>query len=181
MKLLFFLTLFSSVPVLAAGGGEGVPGYVIAQVANIVLLFTIIYFKFGPTVREVFKKKREDFIKNVEAASHAKKAAEDKKIEVETRLKDLKANFQKDVEEAKKNAEESYRIQIADARNEALRIEKEAESSLEGEVQKAVEGLRVEAFSQSVDMAEKNLEKKLTPEQQKAWNETFSVRVKGAH
>lgn len=181
MKIVFFLTLFSSVTALASGGGDGVPGYVISQIVNIILLFGIIYFKFGSTIKEFFKAKREDFIESVEAASRAKAEAENKKKEVETRLSDLKSNFKKDVEEAKKNAEESYRIQITDARNEALRIEKEAETSVDGEMQKAIEGLRVEAFNKSVDMAEKNLEKKLTPDQQKAWNETFAVRVKGAH
>ena len=89
--------------------------------------------------------------------------------------------FREQVEEAKKGAEESYRTQLADAKNEAVRLKNMAQTSLEFEVQKQLEVLRVETFQKSAGMAEKNLEKTLSPEQLKAWNTHFVKAKEGAH
>ena len=91
----------------------------------------------------------------------------------------MKSTFSNQIEEAKKNAEESYKIQVSDARNAAEKLKSMAQTSLEFEVQRQVESLRVETFQKSAEAAEKNLESSMTDDQLKAWNTRF--KTEGAH
>lgn len=167
---------------LFASSGDGVPVVtVVNQVINLSLLIALIYFTQGKTIAEVFKSKKEDFLKSVEEATASKKAAEEKFAEVSKRVDEMQNTFSQQIEEAKNNAEESYRDQLAKAKNEALRLKSASQTNLEFEIQKQVESLRLETFKKSANMAEEKLEKVLTPEQQKAWNSHFVADKQGAH
>ena len=176
---IFTLVLMNASKVLAAGGA--VPAEtVISQVANLTLLILLLYFTQRKTIAQAFADKKADFLKHVEEASASKTKAEETLKEVTARVNELKTTYTQQVDEAKKNAEESYRTQLADAKNEAVRLQNMTSNTLEFEVQKQIENLRVETFKKSADMAEKNLEKNLTTDQQKVWKENF-VSSKGAH
>ena len=178
--LFFFISLFVVENAFAAG--DGVPHQtVFSQLSNIALLIAILYFSQRKTIAEAFRNKKEEYLANVNAASKSKKAAADKLKEVKSRVTHLTKTFDEQIEDAKRNASNSYKDQIAHAKNEALRVKSFAKTSLEFEVQKEIENLRVETFKKSVDLAEKNLESKLTPEQLKAWNSHFSSQTQGAH
>lgn len=176
ITLLFLITL-SSLKALAASGSIPV-GTVISQLANLSLLVGGLYFFQRKAIGQFFKDKREEFLSSVKAASQSKQDAENKLEEVTLRLANMNSSFDVQVEEAKKNAQESYRTQLADAKNAAEKVKSMAQTSLEFEVQKQIENLRVEAFQKSADAAEKELEKKLTPDQLKVWNNRFS-KAKG--
>ena len=177
---LFFTVLSFSAGALASGGPIPM-GTVVSQVINLSLLIGVLYFTQRKTISQAFKDKKDNFLKSVDEASASKKAAEDKLSEVSKRVDDLKNTFTTQVEEAKVNAQESYRDQLAKAKNEAMRLKESSQTNLEFEVQRQVENLRVETFKKSAGMAEKNLEKSLTPEQQKAWNNHFTAGKQGAH
>jgi F0F1-type ATP synthase membrane subunit b/b' len=183
MKKLIFILLIvmTSSIVFAAGGPSGhVPiGTVISQMANLTLLIAIIFFATRKTIAQALADKKASFLENVDAASKSKKEAQDKLNEVIERLTEIKNTFKEQVSEAKKNAEESYRIQIADARNSAEKLKSMTHTTLEFEIQKQVENIRIETFQKSADRAEKNMTQNLTPEQMKAWNARFAQE--GAH
>ena len=183
MRLFIFFTLpivLLTNIAIASGGGEGVPsGMVMSQVINVALLIGLIYFFAGKTIAGFFADKKQEYLAFVEATSQSVTEAENRKKELETKLANLRKNYQGDLDQAKSTAEENYRVQLADSKNEALKIEKDSEMALQGEIQKAVESLRVETFNKSADLAEKNLQSQLSPEQQRAWNQTFAKRLKG--
>jgi F-type H+-transporting ATPase subunit b len=175
MKLKFVLSisvlLLSSV---ALAAGDGVPmGTVISQLANLSLLVGGLFFATRKQISQAFADKKAAFLESVNAASKSKQEAEQKLAEVSKRLDDMKASFNSQIEEAKKNAEESYRVQVSDARNAAEKVKSMAQTSLEFEVQKQIENLRVETFQKSAEAAEKKLESSMTPEQLKVWNTRF--------
>lgn len=179
MKTVVVLAL-TLVSTLAFAAGDGVPmGTVVSQLANLSLLVGFLFFSQRKNIAKAFAEKKANFLESVEAASQSKKQAEQKLQEVTDRLNEMKTTFGKQIEEAKKNAEESYRIQVADARNNAEKVKSLALNTIEFEVQKQVENLRVETFQKSAGMAEKKLEDNLTPDQLKAWNSRFSGQ--GAH
>lgn len=189
MKFVAIIILFFSR--LALGAEEGAEtffinddfplGTIISQLANFSILILIIYFTQRKTISAFFIEKRKAFVDQVEAASNSKKEAEEKLQEIRERVQKLESTFGQQVEEAKKNAEESYRTQLAEAKNESLRMKAQNQSSLEFEVQREIEKLRVEAFEKSAQLAEKGIESKMTPDQQKVWNSHFVQNVKGAH
>lgn len=154
---------------------------IVSQLANVGILVSALYFTQRKNIAEAFKQKKEDYLRSVAAASDSKKEAENKLAKVSLRLKEMEASFKQQIEEAQKNAEESYRVQVADARNAAEKVKNMAQSTLEFEVQKQIENLRIETFQKSAGVAEQNLEKLLTPDQLKAWNTRFSQANEGAH
>ncbi len=182
MKKIFAVTLplFFVDAALAADGG--LPFWTItSQLANVAILVAIIYFTQRKNITQAFKQKRADFLERVNSASKSKQKAEALLSEVNRRLEQMKASYGQQVEEAKKNAEESYRTQVADAKNAAEKVKSMAQTSLEFEIQKQVENLRVETFQKSADLAEQKLESELTPEQLKVWNSRFSEAKAGVH
>lgn len=187
VSLMGLLLLFSSAALAASGHGVDGEDFVfpastvISQLVNIGLLIVIIYFWQGKTIAQAFKDKRANFLNEVEAASRSKTEAEAKMREVENRVQELVKNYNQDVAEAKQNAEASYKKQVEVAKEEAARIKTSALDSLDSEVQKEIENLRLETFKKSVGIAEEKLGKSLSPEQQKAWNGHFAQAAKGVH
>ncbi len=180
-SLLFIIFVFSPVGAVAAGDG-GIPvAAVISQIANITLLVGLIYFTQRKNIAAFFSEKKKAYLESVEQASLFKKQAEEKLNEVMVRLNTMTTSFDKQVVEAKKNAEEAYRDQLATAKNEAQRIKNLALSSVDFETQKQIENLRVETYTKSALQAQSKLEHKLTAEQQKAWNNHFVSASGGVH
>ncbi len=178
-KILFLvLTLIAST---AYAAGDGVPmGTVVSQLANLSLLVGGLFFSQRKNIGKAFADQKESFLASVEAASNSKKEAEQKLQEVSQRLSEMKSSFEVQIKEAQKNAEESFRIQVSDARNNAEKLKSMAMNTIEFEIQKEVENLRVETFQKSAGLAEKKLEESLTPDQRHAWNSRFSNK-QGAH
>ena len=155
-KLLFFSVLFSHLSTAFAASGGGVPAAtVISQMSNLGILIAILFVTQRKSIAKMFKDKKDEYLAQVEAASQSKKQAEEKLNEVKDRVTTLERTFGEQIEEAKTNAEESYRSQLADAKNEAVRLKSSAKTSLEFEVQREIENLRVETFHKSAGMAEK--------------------------
>ncbi len=153
---------------------------ILSQLANLGLLVGILFFTQRKNVAKAFAEKKQNFLDSVAAASRSQKQAEAKLKEVSDRLANMKVTFENQINEAKKNAEESYRIQVSDARNSAEKVKSMALNNIEFEVQKQVENLRVETFQKSAGIAKKNLEASMTAEQIKLWNSRFSSK-QGAH
>ncbi len=179
--LLILLALF--VPTLVwSASGEGVPvSAVISQIANLSILGALIYFTQRKNVSQFFIDKKKSYLDSVEQSLRFKKEAEAKFKEVSDRLAEIKNTFDQQVKEAQKNAEDSYRDQLAQAKNEAQRINKLALASVDFETQKQIESLRREAYSKSALQAKNKLAGQLSTEQQKAWNNHFVSASDGVH
>ena len=188
MKISFLVTLISMISIEAMAESESLlasadsdfPFWTIfSQLANVIILVALLFFTQRKTIAQAFKDKKENFLKSVSEASATKKQAQDQLSEVQNRLSDLRNTYSQQLKDAEKNAEESYRTQLADAKNEAMRIKSASQSNLEFEVQRQIENLRLETFQKSRGLAEKNLGNKLSPERLKAWNNHFVAR--GTH
>lgn len=187
MQVLMILSilLLNTIAAAAGGGGhhdQGIPtGMLISQAINLGLLIAIIYFAAGKAIGGFFRSKKEEFLANVEMATKAVSDAKKRKEEISSLYAKLKANYDKDLQDASSKAQDSYRMQVADAKNQAEKMKSDTENALSGELQKAVEQIRVETFSKSAELAQKNLSTQLTPDQQKAWNSTLQSRLNGVH
>ena len=177
IKVILFFTLVS----FSAQASSAIPhATVLSQLANFSLLIGLLYFSQRKTIAKAFKDKKTNFLASVSAASNSKKEAEQKLAEVTQRVRDIQNTAAEQIEKAQRDAQESFRSQLAEAKNNALKIKNMAQTSLDFEVQKQIEALRVETFQKSAGLAEKNLEKTLTPEQLKTWNKHFANQ-EGAH
>ena len=171
--------LFSA---MAYGASGDVPHEtVFSQLANLSILIFLLWFTQRKAISQAFADKKANYLQSVQEASDFKNKAQKKLDEVKTRVTSMEKTFDQQVEDAKKHAEESYRSQLATAKNEAQRIMDTAAHNLEFEIQKEMENLRVETFKKSANLAEQNLEKTLSPEQLKAWNTHFVNAAEGAN
>lgn len=181
IRSLFFLQIlgFQSLAVAASGA---VPTWtVLSQIINFSILVGGLYFFQRKSIAKFFADKREGYLKHVNSAAEAKKAAELKLAEITERVNNIEDSFKEQIKDARKNAEHSYRHQISEAQREAERVKQTANLSLEIEMLKEIESLRIETFQKSASLAESNLEKNISPEQLKAWNSHFVAGKEGVH
>lgn len=167
---------------VVAASGEGIPfATVTYQIANIIILIALLYFSQKKTISLAFAQKRKDYLATLEEASESKRAAQQKLDEVSSRLTNMTQTFDEQVQQAKIQAQKNYEEQLQKAKAEAGRLSSLALLTLEYEVQKQIEKLRIETFRKSADLAEQNLHKNISPEQLKSWNNHFSLTSEGAH
>lgn len=176
---LFLVLQIQSIAWAASGTVPTLTVY--SQIINFSLLVGAIYFFQRKAIAQFFTEKKESYLKKVNDASESKLAAELKLAEVTLRVEEIERTFQEQIREAHKNADKSYHDQVEDARFDAVRIKESANLSLEMEVLKQIENLRVETYQKSAGLAERNLEKNLTPAQLSAWNDHFIQGKEGVH
>ncbi len=167
---------------VVAASGEGIPVTTVTyQIANIVILVALLYFSQRKTISQAFAQKRKDYLATLEEASESKRAAQQKVDEVSARLKKMTQTYDEQVQQAKLQAQKDFEEQLQKAKAEAGRLSSLALLTVEYEVQKQIEKLRIETFRKSADLAEQNLHKNLSLEQLKSWNSHFSLTSEGAH
>jgi len=165
-----------------AASGAGIPFATVSyQIANIIILMALLYISQRKTIASAFAQKRKDYLASLEEASEAKRLAQQKLDEVSSRLKQMTQTFDEQIQKAKLQAQADYQDQIEKAKAEAARLSGLALLSVEFEVQKQIEKLRVETFRKSATLAEQNLCKNISPEQLRSWNNHFSLTSEGTH
>lgn len=156
----------------AEGGGEEHGGVdimgVVWQVVNFAVLVALLIFaikKFD--VKGALRQRTELIKKNIDEAREAKEIAQKALAEVEERLK-LK---DREIEEIMANARASGERERAAAEEEGIRmserITEQARANIEMELEQARAALRAEAVELAMELAEKKLGERLTPEEQK--------------
>ena len=164
------IILLNTFKAMAASGGEIPVGLLVSQMANLGLLVLGLFITQKKSIAQAFASKKQDFLSVAEKTMREKKEAEAKLKEVADRVAQLKNTHADQISKAKVDSEESYRTQLADAKNQAMKVQDNALMGLQFEVQKEVEKLRIETFQKSAESAEKSLEQGLSAEQKKSWN-----------
>jgi F-type H+-transporting ATPase subunit b len=148
-------------------GGTDITG-VVWQVVNFAVLVGLLVFamkKFD--VKGMLRQRTELIKKNIEEAREAKEMAQKALAEVEERLK-LK---DREIEDIMANARASGERERAEAEEEGRRmserITEQARANIEMELEQARAALKAEAVELALELAEKKLGERLTPEEQK--------------
>jgi F-type H+-transporting ATPase subunit b len=170
------LVLALSAAAFAATGGEGggeehggtdISG-VVWQVVNFAVLVGLLVFamkKFD--VKGMLRQRTELIRKSIDEAREAKEMAQKALAEVEERLK-LK---DREIEDIMANARASGERERAEAEEEGRRmserITEQARANIEMELEQARAALKAEAVELALELAEKKLGERLTPEEQR--------------
>lgn len=141
MKLFpLFLVLLINISSRAASEAHGahsneIPGYVLWQVINLVILGAILY-KYGKQpVRDFFNARQSTYLKEAEKSRAIFAEAEKEYADIQVRLETLISKADESISQAKIDAEEMKKQMISDARTVAARIKEEAliAAKLEGQ------------------------------------------------
>ena len=183
MKLVVLIILWLPFTTFASGGAVHVPtSLIVSQLANFGLLLFILYYFGKDGIRSFFSQMKSEYLDSKNAAAASFEQAESEKNEIEGRLRDLRSSRSSDIDNAKKQAEDSRMAMVADGRNTAEHIQTEANNSIGIEQKKAMDNLRMEIFSKSKKFAEDKLKTGMGAQDQQSWNEKMQVRLKrGVH
>lgn len=131
------------------------------------LMFCFLAFKlFSKQVRTATAKKHEDYLKLIEQATAAKKAAEQEQQRLDQRLNGLGNEISKLKEKAKIDAEKEANLIVLEAQRFAEHVKNEAKRVIENEVNEARSVLKNEIVTSVKIKVVEQIEKELTPERQ---------------
>ncbi len=142
------------------------------------LALMIILVKFGrqPMI-DMFRSRREAIENEYQELEEKRREAEARYQEYEKKLATLEEEAKKIVEAFIEQGEKEKERIIAEAKAAAERIKQQAEFYVQQELERAREELRKEVAELSVQMAEKIIREKITPEDHKRLVQEFIERV----
>ncbi|KNE21539.1 ATP synthase F0F1 subunit B [Virgibacillus pantothenticus] len=160
--------VYSYIDVLTVGAGVGglrVIDMGIQLFFFLLLLFLVKKFAWGPVMNMM--QKREEYVANeIEAAEKSRIDAEKASKEAHERLKQMKQEAQKIIEDAKEAGQKQEQEIIRAARDEANRLKESAQADIQNEKEKALQALQDKVASLSVLIATKVIEKEIDEKDQ---------------
>lgn len=167
----------------AGGASEGaIPyGFIKLQLINFVvfvsLMALIVKFKVNPTLQE----QRQSFLDQADEAAKKLRNAKEERDGLKRKLTDLQVSFDKNISEAKENAEKKYKAQIDAAKESSQRINKDLDHQVKAMKHIYWSRLKENLFESTVDELKKEVEENIDPvaieKLQKSFVERMDVRL----
>jgi len=176
-----------ALPVFASGGGEhhadGGKLMVdfIYRLFNFAVTFGLLAYFVTKPMRNGLGGRREAIAKALEEAEAAKSAAEAKFAEYDAKLNRAEAEIEAIAAELKREGEQERERIVAQAKEMAEKIRKEAEQSAGFEVARAQAELRAEAARLAVSLAQELLQKGFTEQDQSRLLDEYMKKVGELH
>jgi F-type H+-transporting ATPase subunit b len=166
----------------ASGGGEEhhevrFGKAMIFQFINFGLLICLLLYVYRKNAAGSFEKRSLEIQTAMEEAANAKKAAEDKYMEYQTRVAQMDDEIGKILELAKGDAEKERESIVEEAKKQAEKIVQQGELTAKYEVELAKQELRKEAAELAAQMAADAVKEAATPEDQRNWVKTYIDKI----
>lgn len=131
-----------------------------------ILLFVIV--KFGGKPLKSYLAKRTELIEqSLNEAREAKELARKALDEVQERLKHKDREIEEIISAAKQSGEKERENLIKEGERMSEKVLEQARSNIDYELKHAKEAIKAEAVEIAMELAEKKLKERLTPEEQK--------------
>ena len=153
-----------------AEGGFHVMEWVWKVVNFAILVFVIV--KFGGAAFKSFLKGRTEAIqKTLDEARQARELAEKALREVQEKLRTKDEEIAAIIAASKSSGEKERDALTAEGQKMSAKIVEQARANIDFELKRAKEAIKAEAVELAMELAEKKLKEKLTPEEQKRFLE----------
>lgn len=130
-------------------------------------IFSWVIIKFGgPHIQQFFADRREDFLRNMKAATNAREEAEAVLEEYEAKLDALEKERQALLDEYHAQGEREKQQIVDAAKRQVEKMRADAEATIAQEVKKAVSVLEQQAVDLAIDMARDKAREKLDGDRQ---------------
>lgn len=163
---LIFIVLFSTLA-FASGGEGGHGGSVMPwvwKVVNFAILFFVLAKFGGKPIKDFLAKRTELLEKRLMEARQARELAEKALAEVRERLKNKDSEIEGIVAAARQSGEKEREALISEGRRMSEKAVEQAKANIDYELKRAREALKAEAAELAMELAEKKIGEKLTPE-----------------
>jgi len=180
--VIFILCITCSVAYASSGseGGHHATPFgldMIFAIINFVLLAGFFLYLYKKRASGTFEKRSLDVKIEMEQAAEAKRQAEAKFRQYESRIEGLDAEINKIRESNREDAERERENILADARKQTERMIQQAELTAKQEVESAKRALRREASELAAGMAEELVKKSMTAEDQRNWVTSYIEKI----
>lgn len=145
----------------------------VVDLINFAIFAGIIIYFGGSYIQEYFANRRENFLREMNAAKEARKEAEAKLEEYDAKLEALEQERQALLDEYHAQGEREKQRIIDTAKQEVEKMRSDAEATIEQEVKKAVAMLEEQAVDLAVEMARDRARKTLDRDGQKQLFERY--------
>jgi F-type H+-transporting ATPase subunit b len=149
----------------------------IFQIINFILLVCLLLYVYSKNASGSFEKRSLEIQTAMEEAAKAKKAAEEKYLEYQTRVAQLDDEIGNIMELAKGDAAKERESIVEEAKKQSEKIVQQAEMTAKQEVVLAKQELRKEAAELAAQMAADAVKKAATPEDQRNWVKTYIDKI----
>lgn len=183
---LLILAVAFAAPVLAAGdGGHPDSGTLLVdyvwRCVNFAMTAGILFFFVRKPIKNGLSGRRDGIAKALEEAEKAKTDAEAKFAEYDEKLNKAEAEIETIAADLKREGEVERERIIAQAKESAEKISKEAERSAGFEIARAQAELKAEATRLAVELAEELLKKNFTDKDQSRLLDEYMKKVGELH
>ncbi len=153
----------------------------IFRIINFAVFVWLLYKFAGNAVKKYFTERRENISRSLEEAKKVREEAQRMYNEAKAKVE----NLESEVKAILSNAEKEKEEQVARIREETekmvQRIKEQAKATVNLEVERAKLELQQEAIDLAVEVAQKLLQEKITPEDQKRLLSDYINKVKEVH
>ncbi len=151
------IMLYAAMAFAETGGHE--EGYTfigdwLPRIINFAILAAVLIIFTRKPVRDAFKARTAEIARSIQESREARERANKALAEMEQKLKDLQAETDRMLAEARARGEKDKEALVAEGRKIAADIQAQVKATIDIEVQKAKTGLAVEASLLSIDLAE---------------------------
>ena len=137
------------------------------QLINFSILFIVLFVVLKKPARDYLKARTEAIKKGLDDARQARELAEAALKEVQERFSRKDAEIEAILRTAKQSGEAERETLLKEAERMNQKIAEHADTYISFELKKAKDAIRKEAVIVALELAEKKLEQKMTPEEQK--------------
>jgi len=129
IKVLLAITLFTATA--SAAGDAGIPiAFIKLQIYNFVAFALVVFFISRSKIAPVYKKIKEDYIKESEAAARKLADAKARRDELAHKLENLELGYQAAIEKADLDARAIYKSKVLDTKESVAAMNKDLESQI---------------------------------------------------
>ncbi len=137
------------------------------QLINFSILFIVLFVVLKKPARDYLKARTEAIKKGLDDARQARELAEAALKEVQERFSRKDVEIEAILRTAKQSGEAERETLLKEAERMNQKIAEHADTYISFELKKAKDAIRKEAVIVALELAEKKLEQKMTPEEQK--------------
>jgi F-type H+-transporting ATPase subunit b len=180
--IVFILNITSSQLFASSGGGaeDHVPVFgmdMVYSIINFVLLVALFIYLYRKNASGAFAKRSLDVKLEMEEAAEAKRKAEAKYQEYQSRINNLDKEIGAIRALTSEDAAKDRELILDEARKQAERMVEQAELTAKQEIESAKRELRREAADLATGMAEERVRKSTTAEDQKNWVTSYIEKI----
>ena len=147
------------------------------QIVNFILLVCVLLYVYRKNSAGAFEKRSLEVQTAMEEAARAKKEAEDKYLEYQSRVAQLDQEIGKILEFSRQDAEKEATSLVEEAKKQSEKIVLQAELTAKHEVALAKNELRKEVAELAAAMAAEAIKKETTSEDQRSWVQAYIDKI----